>query len=313
MRPSSILLRTSFHDNDEFLTFDHWANNTDITASSSWKMEQPGYVLYKLNSIKKRLPPDTHVNETGFSCLVVQRRRYCAMELSTEETNDLFSPSSDSISRSTFPEGFMNISIDSSTDEDRKIVTRRFDTLRYKYLTKGIDGSPKSFIDLSQPNPQLYIRDRWPNNETGGPLRWSPHRAMSGLCNKEEVSRLSKIKRMVKEERFTIGHYLGSFESYSFRDDARQGGIRSYEIWKERSNQTKGEFSHVVRPWLRGFVELVGGPDVASYLLQDAGKFPDDYNVTSRINEFKDTYDFNRGKKKNTRQHKEKKRRKPEK
>ena len=231
------------------------------------------------------------------------------MELSTEETNDLFSPSPDSISRSIFPEGFMNVSIDSSTDEDRKIVTRRFDTLRYKYLTKGEDGSPKSFIDLSQPNPQLYIRDKWP----GESHRWSAHRAMSGLCNKEEDNRLKEIQRIVKEERFTIGHYLGSFESYSFRDDARQGGIRTYEIWKERSKQTEGEFSHVVRPWLRGFVELVGGPDVASYLLQDAGKFPDDYNVTSRINEFKDTYDFNRGKKKNTRQHKKKRRRKPEK
>ena len=193
----------------------------------------------------------------------------------------------------------MNISIDSSNDEDREIITRRFDTLRYKYLTKGNDGMPKSFIDLSQPNPKRYVQDRWytEKKRQGRPHKWGVHFTMRDLCIKEHGNRLSEMKRIVNEERFIVSHYLGNFEAYSFRDDARQGGLRTYEIWKKRSTQTKGEFSDVMRPWLRGFVKLVGGPDVASYLLQDAGKFPDDYDIMSRINEYNATYNHNRNKK----------------
>ena len=237
-------------------------------------MEQPGYVLHKLNSIKNQLP--LNVNETGLSCLIVNRRRFCAKELSTEETNDLFSttPLDGSTTGGIVPEGFMNSSIDSSTDKDRKTIVGRFDTLRYKYLTPGGDGMPKSFIDLSRRNPKLYVQEKWWTNHT-----WRTHMVMTDLCNKEMRERLSEINSMVKKEQFIIHHYLGSFESYSFRDDARKGDLVNDDKWRERANKTRGEFSHGIRPWLRGFVELVGGPKVASYLLQDAGKFPDDYDV----------------------------------
>ena len=176
-------------------------------------------------------------------------------------------------------------------DEERQSIVRRFDTLRYKYLTPGDDGKPKSFIDLSQKNPQLYARGEFPLDSKGkkrkrkGPFR--VHRVMEGMCGLEERKRSKKIKTLVSKENFIIGHYLGSFESYSFRDDARKGSIRTYETWKSRSNKTKGEYSHVPRPWLKGFVELVGGPKVASYLLQDAGKFPNDYDINSKIKDYK--------------------------
>ena len=202
----------------------------------------------------------------------------------------------------------MNVSVNSTTDEDRVNTVRRFDTLRYKYLTDGKDGSPKSLIDLSQMNPKLYVHDQWrvSGENQGKAHKWYAHKAMAWLCNKEEENRLSEIKKVVKDEHFVISHYLGSLESYSFRDDARQGGLRSYEIWKERSNETLGEYSHVVRPWLRGFVQLVGGPDVASYLLQDAGRFPNDYDIELRIDQYKLSYDFE----KRLRKRKQKKKRK---
>lgn len=67
-----------------------------------------------------------------------------------------------------------------------------------------------------------------------------------------------------------INHYLGSWESYSFRDDARRGGERSHEQWEYKAT-TNGEFSDDnIRPWLRGFVETMG-QDGAKELLQDAG------------------------------------------
>ena len=272
----------------------HTAKKQDIAEISSRKMEQPGYVLDRLNWIKEQLPPDTYVNETGVSCLIVDRKRYCAKELSTEETNNLFRPSSGSNTDGIIPEGFMNSSIDGSTDHDRESIVRRFDTIRYKYLTHGIDGMPKSFIDLSQPNTKLYAHDQW-YKKANKTHPWNTHRAMTGLCKSEQKHRLTEFKTMVEEERFIVSHYLGNFESYSFRDDARQGGLRNYEVWEKRSQDTLGEVSLVIRPWLRGFVELVGGPSVASYLLQDAGKFPDDYDIEARINEYRQSYDWQKG------------------
>lgn len=84
-----------------------------------------------------------------------------------------------------------------------------------------------------------------------------------------------------------INHYLGSWQSYNVRpNDARKGlnstdkskrwseNAKSYENWLQKSRETRGGESIVVRPWLTGFIQLVGGPKIAAYLLQDAGVFP---------------------------------------
>jgi len=303
---------TSYHDTDEFFTIDHekkiGGEVENITADSIRKMNQPGYFLYKLNSIKRQQPKDSHVNNTGLSCLSINRKRFCANELSKEETNDLFvSPNSNT--GAIIPKGFMNSSIDSDTYKDRETIIRRFDTLRFKYLTPGMDGMPKSVIDLSQQNPNLYIQEKWyekyPNDtwvqRFTGLHQWNTHKPMQHLCIHEEKNRLSEIQKIVNDERFVVNHYLGTFESYSFRNDARQGGLRNFQVYSERAHQTIGEFSHVTRPWLRGFTELVGGPDVATYLLQDAGKYPEGYNITSRIREYNLTYDLSKHKRKRKR------------
>ena len=49
---------------------------------------------------------------------------------------------------------------------------------------------------------------------------------------------------------------------------------KSYDNWLQKSRDTEGSQSIVVRPWLNGFIKLVGGPKIAAYLLQDAGVFP---------------------------------------
>jgi hypothetical protein len=84
----------------------------------------------------------------------------------------------------------------------------------------------------------------------------------------------------------------GSWEAYSFREDARKGGDRNYDRWLERSNMTtaNGGTSIIAWPWMRGFIDLVGGTEIALYLLQDAGKFPRDYNATANIQDWNITY-----------------------
>jgi len=277
---------TSYWDTDEFITFEQETRidrtMVDIAEEGTRKMEQPGYVLRRLNAIKRQ------VNETDVSCEAVNRRRYCAKDLSVSRMNEL--PGT----RSVIPEGFTMTDSSSRSNksnllsinvnhEDRANTVRRLDTLRFNFLTPGLDGHPKSFIDLSQPKTKDF---------TG---QWKIHMPMQPLCQDVARQREEEAKRLLKEERFIINHYLGDWPSYSFRNDARRGGLRSYDVWSERANMTQGKLTHVIWPWLVGFVELVGrgaggGPEVAAYLLQDAGCFPEGFDPLANVKSYKKTY-----------------------
>ena len=188
--------RTSFWDTDEFITFQQKTEIdkvlVDVAEESTQKMEDPGYILQRLNYIKK------HANETGVSCEAVNRRRYCAKDLSASEANTFFA------SRSVIPKGLV-IPGGSGTNEDQRINFRRFDTLRYNYLTPGLDGNPKSLIDLSQQSTKAFK----------GP--WKVHKPMQTLCNTEAWhGRGEEAKRMMRDERFILNHYLGDWPSYRY-------------------------------------------------------------------------------------------------
>jgi hypothetical protein len=139
---------------------------------------------------------------------------------------------------------------------------------------------------------------------------WNPHTVMGEFCRNETKRRSIHLKRLLEKEHLIVNHYSGSWESYSSRsNDARIGlskagtnaasiDPRSYEKWLEQQ-QSKyfdsniydvNDYSSVVlRPWLKGFVDLVDGwghdgdgdnngahhhpttLHIASYLLQEAG------------------------------------------
>jgi hypothetical protein len=67
-----------------------------------------------------------------------------------------------------------------------------------------------------------------------------------------------------------INHYLGSWESYTFRDDSRRGGERSREMWEYRGFTNDEESDDNIRPWLDGFVHRHGTLK-AQGLLQNVG------------------------------------------
>jgi len=166
-------------------------------------------------------------------------------------------------------------------------IVRRFDTLRYQYQTPGLGNYGKSIVDLSQTD----VRDLAKKKD----VPWQTHGVISSICDIEEGTRSSslhrskKIQQLVENEKMQINHYLGSWESYNARpNDARKGlsntntnkngnaakwseNAKSYENWLQKSKNTLGRSSIVVRPWLRGFIKLVGGPTIAAHLLQDAG------------------------------------------
>ena len=66
-----------------------------------------------------------------------------------------------------------------------------------------------------------------------------------------------------------LADYLGSWEQYSFREDARKGTKRN-EKWIRHSLQKGGGVDDEVRGWIAGFVELVGEA-AAIDLLRDVG------------------------------------------
>ena len=83
------------------------------------------------------------------------------------------------------------------------------------------------------------------------------------------------------ESGLRINHYLGSWESYSFRDnDSRRGGERSWEQWEFKATTIGENTDDVIRPWLSGLVEA-HGEETAADMLQNVG-LPTTYKPNNR-------------------------------
>jgi hypothetical protein len=67
-----------------------------------------------------------------------------------------------------------------------------------------------------------------------------------------------------------INHYLGSWESYSIREDCRKGGERSLEQWEWKATTNGDLTDDTITPWLQGFVNDQGEAE-AKRLLKTAG------------------------------------------
>jgi Glycosyl transferase family 2 len=128
------------------------------------------------------------------------------------------------------------------------VKAEQFDTLQYRYQATpaapgATDGVAKSLVDLAR-----LPRNAVSASKGGG----SAHRPFKSDA---------------------ICHYLGSWEAFSYRDDVRKGGLRTREKWEERSALKAGGINDAARPWIRGFVKMVGN-DAAVELLKDAGLPP---------------------------------------
>jgi len=112
------------------------------------------------------------------------------------------------------------------------------------------DGPAKAIIDVSKVEEEDFKEGA------------NPHRPLKDVCP----------KAFYNFDKLPIGvyHYLGSWESFSYRDDARDGHIRSYEKWADLAYKRGGGPDDFLRPWIRGFVDLVG-EEAAKHLFRDAG------------------------------------------
>ena len=146
-----------------------------------------------------------------------------------------------------------------SKDVPSFLDPKQFDTLRYRYRAYNQSYQDRKFpgkaiMDVSKLKEGTFV---WANAHR-------PHR----ICKQLDIH--------PKYNSLPIGihHMLGSWESYSFREDARKNDLKSFETWQERSMQKAGGADDDARPWIAGFVELVG-EKAAKDLLEDAGLPPD--------------------------------------
>jgi hypothetical protein len=131
----------------------------------------------------------------------------------------------------------------------------RLDTLRYRYRLTAeneTNGRGKSIIDVSKLG--RTISDTDPAGTAHRPLSSCPH-ALNGY-NSLPVG---------------IHHHLGSWEVYDHRQDARRGWIKTRDKWLDRASGQRGGSDDEIRPWIQGFVDLVG-PETAVRLLAGAGE-----------------------------------------
>ena len=132
----------------------------------------------------------------------------------------------------------------------------QFDTLRYRHrFTKrgDHDGLGKAIVDVS----------RLTYDEIGEGVG-SAHRPVKSVCPR------GKLWEDYGSLPLGIHHYLGSWESYAFRDDARKGVLRRRKIWNERAEWNEGGSDDEIREWIEGFVSNTGEV-LARELLSGAG------------------------------------------
>lgn len=134
------------------------------------------------------------------------------------------------------------------------IDANRFDTLRWRYrayITDQNNGLGKSIIDVSRLDQEDSHGGKNAHRPAHAcPSAWIAFDTMPLGCN----------------------HYLGSWEAYSYRQDARTAykGKSREKVWRRTSGLTRGGTSDTIRPWISGFVMFVG-EETASSLLLGAG------------------------------------------
>lgn len=128
-------------------------------------------------------------------------------------------------------------------------VTQRF---RKHGPLRMLHGMAKTIIDLSRVNPKHIS------------VHQSPHRPIFQYCPKP----LLRIK--VSQSPLVVRHYVGTFEQFSFRDDARTvDGMKTNQTYALQKNYTFGQ-DDAIRPWLKGFVDSMGTIE-AMELLEGVG------------------------------------------
>jgi hypothetical protein len=240
----------SLHDSDEFLLYNHAGGD----KYREWEdMMQKRHKLSSQAVKYKRIEPSKPPPTTGEAGGMI---KYIRQE--QEANQAYFKSPCVNVPRLTFgASSSSQWEVHKDTPTNTKLDIMQFDTLRWRKHAKRNDfvknALDKVLIDVSA------------IDMVKTPRFLSLHRPIRSLCaqpwSKDGQSQLR------------INHYLGSWESYSFRDDARKGFERSREQWEYKASTNSDQTDDNIRPWLKGFVDL-HGPEKAERLLANVGLPP---------------------------------------
>lgn len=250
----------ALNDSDEYIVYNHKGGE----AFAKWQEERTRRFLKNpRNTIKKLLipkqAPPTTAKQGGMieyirqeqaagveyyqsPCIGIPRTTFGAAESDVEQLNKY---------------------IPKELVDQQRVEPMQLDTIRFRKHAGRNDFTKNALGKVIMDVSRIDVR--------GSPKFTSLHRPIKKICSTPWHNDWDVGLR--------INHYLGSWESYTIRDDCRRGGERSWEQWEYKAT-TNGEFEDdIIQPWISGFVQAEGN-DEAARLLQKAG-LPKGYKNTN--------------------------------
>jgi hypothetical protein len=248
-RQSNFIKSCSVHlqkQNRTWVSFhdidEYYVINSDIVKSTKQRMEKPGSIIKLINELQE--------NATSASDLAFPPEQFTGPCVTTYRV-----PYS---------------AVESSEEERGQDVPsfldpRQLETLRWRnHGHKTVIG--KSLVDVSKLPALKHMG--WSDRKR---TPFSPHQLIP-FCPHVLYHPNAFI---------VINHYLGSWESYTYRaNDIRKGNSKNRKAWERFANRKGGKRGDDIRPWITGFVRLVG-EQKAKLLLGNTG-LPADYMVSDK-------------------------------
>jgi hypothetical protein len=208
-------------DIDEYLLFNGPAGSRENYAGLPYpSIHEHGSILHFLNNPRVQSLPQFHQQP----CIAIPRMLFGTNESLPEEIHNHVPPA---------------------------LTEIPFETLRYrKHLRRHVthhhpsNGWGKCIVDVSRVDwsDLPTRRDSW----VGWPVsNQTAHLPLPAVCPRPFVKDEDTLLR--------INHYVGSWQAYSFRQDARQKE-RSYQTWLDKAKRAD-QTDDNIRPWLQGFVD----------------------------------------------------------
>jgi hypothetical protein len=251
-RQSKFIKSCSLHlqkQNRTWVSFhdidEYYVINSDIVNSTQQRMEEPGSIIKLINEVQK--------NATSL----------------LQSTSDLVLPeqyTGPCVTTYRVPYSAVESSeVERGQDVPSVIDPRQLETLRWRnHANETIIG--KSLLDVSK---LPALKNMGWSDRQGTPF--SPHKLIP-MCPHVLYHPNAFI---------VINHYVGSWESYTYRaNDSRQGNFKNRKEWEKFAYQKGSKGSDDIRPWIKGFVRLFG-EQKAKLLLGNSG-LPANYTVNDK-------------------------------
>ena len=232
----------SLHDSDEFLVYNHAGGD----KFEEWEAHRTK--ISRMPRIKPSKTPPTTA-EAGAMIHYINQERAAGLHY--------YQSPCIGVPRTMFGADESQVdhkAIVKQVPKDFHWAAPLMDTLKYRQHATRNDfvknALGKVIIDVSRVNVAKT------------PYFMSLHRPIKKLCPSPWINDWSAGLR--------INHYLGSWHSYSFRDDSRRGNERSWEQWTYKAMTLGENTDDNIRPWLSGLIENEG-EEIAADMLQNVG------------------------------------------